>query len=246
MAVCQQPNYFPWLGYLEQCARADVLVVLDSVQWMRRGMQHRTRVLPPVRSSDEAPPDFQWLTLPVHGRGHRATRLRDLRVDVGTHWWRTHWRTLEAVYGRRPYFRSQLEPLVRPWLERAASTRHFWDVSLDSLRLLLDALRLSPEIALGSELPERGAKTERLVALCEAVGAEAYYSGLGSIAYVDPALFRAAGVRLVWQHWKHPAYDQGRAAFRSHLSALDALANAPFAEIRRWIQPKPWQALTTT
>lgn len=240
VVVCQQPNYFPWLGYLEQCARADRLVILDSVQWIRQGRQHRTRVLTHAPDAACAAPGFQWLTIPVHGHGHREKPLRELEVDRADRWAERHWKTLATLYGGRPYFKSQLEPLVRPWLEKAVGMQRMAEIALGSTRLCLEALGLNPDLLMSSELPETGRKTERLVSICQALEADTYYSALGATRYVDVAAFRAAGIRLLWQHWKHPEYPQGRPAFRSHLSILDALANVPLSELRAWFQPSPY------
>jgi hypothetical protein len=211
-------------------------VVLDSVQWIRQGRQHRTRILP--QASSKA--DFQWLTVPVRGHGHRARPLRELELDAGTRWNEKHWNALQSVYGSRPFFKTQLEPLVRPWLEKAASMHTMCEAALGSVKLCMEALELRPELALSSELPEEGAKTERLLSLCRAVQADTYYSALGSTRYVDVSAFRAAGIRLVWQHWKHPDYPQGRPRCKTHLSFLDALANVSLDELKQWLAPQPW------
>src|SRR4051812_4407083 len=99
VAVCQQPNYFPWLGYLEQCARADTLIVLDSVQWIRRGWQHRARILAHASQKRQ----WQWLTLPVESQGHRNFQFKELRVIADKKWAEQHWKTLVAIYGSRPF-----------------------------------------------------------------------------------------------------------------------------------------------
>jgi len=256
VVVCQQPNYFPWLGYLEQCAIADTLVMLDSVQWIRRGMQHRARILPhpqvnksQVYSSNVIPlsysenqreTKFQWLTLPVQGHGHREKPFRDLKLDDQDNWPKRHWNTLQSVYGRRPYFKTQLEPFVRPWLEQAAQYKWLYDTTFQSTELCFKLLEISPRTAWSSNLSESGIKTERLVSLCNAVNGTVYYSGIASTRYIDLSQFRVAGIRVVWQHWRHPEYDQGRKERISHLSILDALANVPLDEIKKWLVPSPW------
>src|SRR6476620_9960963 len=108
--VCQQPNYFPWLGYFEQIASADIFIYLDTVQWIRQGRQHRTR----VQGRDKL-----WLTLPVHGHGHRSKPFREMEVDQSQNWPRHQWQTLRTLYGKAPYYSSQLEPIIRPFFERA-------------------------------------------------------------------------------------------------------------------------------
>jgi hypothetical protein len=104
----------------------------------------------------------------------------------------------------------------------------------------MKALEIKPVIFRSSELPEHGAKTERLISLCKLTNAQTYYSALGSTRYIDTQAFRGAGIRLLWQHWKHPDYDQGRARFQSHLSILDVLANVPLEKIKEWMQPNPY------
>ena len=51
--VAEQPHYLPWLDFYEQAARADVLLILDHVQWLRRGWQRRTRVAKTETTSSE-------------------------------------------------------------------------------------------------------------------------------------------------------------------------------------------------
>ena len=35
IVAIHQPNFLPWLGYFDKLARADVFVLLDSVQFPR-------------------------------------------------------------------------------------------------------------------------------------------------------------------------------------------------------------------
>jgi len=236
IAVCQQPNYFPWLGYLEQCARAEKLVILDSVQWIRRGLQHRAKILPHRTS----PQDFLWISLPILGHGHREVPLKNILLDPNASWAEHHWKTLVAIYGKRPLFKSQFEPLLRPWFEQADRYKTLLEVTVSSMELCFGFLDLKPEIKFSSHLNERGSKTERLISLCQSVGADTYYSGLASSSYLDTQALRDADIRLVWQRWKASPYEQGTQNFRSHLSVLDAIANVPVGEIQDWMSIKPW------
>src|SRR3954467_11498812 len=105
--VAEQPHYLPWLDFYEQVARASTLLVLDNVQWLRRGWQRRTRVALahhlPVPPPSE--PGFQWLTIPLEG-ARRDALISDLAVDASHPWTRKHLQALVTLYGGRPYFRS--------------------------------------------------------------------------------------------------------------------------------------------
>lgn len=224
--VCQQPGYFPWLGYFEQIAAADAFVYLDDVQWIRQGRQHRTR-LPAHASSSDAK---QWLTVPVLGHGHREKTFREMEIDRGRAWPREHWAHLKALYGRAPHFRTQLEPIVRPFLENAGKFTHLIDLCQASVALFWEPLRLEAAVWYSSHLEVKGKKTARLVELCQILEATEYYSALGSSRYLDPSLFRAAGMHVRFQHFRAFAGPDPRRP--CDFSILDWLPLASFDEIR--------------
>jgi hypothetical protein len=238
IAVCQQPNYFPWIGYIEQCARADVLVILDSVQWIKQGNQHRTKILGSKILASNGDQNFQWLTVPVLSKDHHSKTIADMKVDPNQTWSSHHWKTLQSIYGKRPFFKSQLEPWVRPWLEEAIQYETLLQVTLESLLLCFKILNLQPKIIFSSSLKTTGTKADRIVELCKAVDASTYYSGMASAMYLNSSHLADQGIKLIWQRWKHTDYNQGRSPFMSHLSILDALANAPIDEIQNWISIK--------
>src|SRR5438445_13878601 len=65
--------------------------------------------------------------------------------------------------------------------------------------------------------------SERLVALSRVVGADTYLAGRDGARYMDLAPFRAAGIRVLYQDYKHPEYPQLHGEFAPFLSALDLL-----------------------
>ncbi|WP_167853573.1 WbqC family protein [Roseovarius aestuariivivens] len=67
-----QPYFFPYLGYYSLFARADEVILLDCVQFPRRGRVHRS----PMPSNGEP----KWLTLPL-ARQPVTTTIRELRFS---------------------------------------------------------------------------------------------------------------------------------------------------------------------
>ncbi len=58
-----QPYLFPYIGYFQLMASADIFVFHDDVQYIKGGWVNRNRIL----SSGEP----CWVTLPVAARAHR-------------------------------------------------------------------------------------------------------------------------------------------------------------------------------
>ena len=244
--VAEQPHYLPWLDFYEQVARAGTLLILDNVQWLRRGWQRRTRVALPhhVPTPEPSEPGFQWLTIPLEG-AHRDSLISELAVEAGQPWARKHLQTLVTLYGGRPYFRSQVLPRLEPFYAEAAQARgpgSLLRTLVASMAVFYEPLGISPNVVLASTLERpHPDKSGRLASYCVQLGADTYYSGTGSTLYLKPALFREVGVRLLWQRFRYPEYPRGREGrFVYGLSIVDVLSNVPVEQVREWLKPSPW------
>jgi hypothetical protein len=171
-------------------------------------------------------------------------------VDAGQPWTHKHLRTLTLLYGKRPYFRTQVLPRLEPLYaaaERERGPGSIQRVLLASMAAFYEPLGLAPHLVLASTLERSHPdKTGRLVSYCQQLGAHTYYSGLGSSLYMKLSLFREADVRVLWQRFRHPPYPQGREGrFVQGLSIVDVLSNVPVDEVREWLKPSPWGPFAT-
>ncbi|MCB9832470.1 MAG: WbqC family protein [Planctomycetes bacterium] len=213
MIVCiHQPDFAPWLGFYERLVHADAWVVLDDVQFLRRGWHHRDRILGP-----EGP---HWLTVPVLKRGRYEQEIREVMIDESEDWRRRHLATIANFYARAPRLDQGLALLEAAY---AAGHHRLMDLNLEIILAFLERLEIRPEIVMASELRVASTRSQRLIDICRELGADRYLTGTGSRDYLDVAAFEAAGIEVVWQDYQPPCYDQGRAGFHPGLSALDAL-----------------------
>jgi hypothetical protein len=206
-----QPHYLPWLGYLAKWAAADVFVFLDTVQYEKNGWQNRNRV-----KTATGP---RWLTVPVHAR--LGTPLAAVEVDRGQAWRSRHLRTIEDAYARAPHLAGHHEALRRLY---ATDWQRLAPLAVASAEWLARAMGVATPTRLASALGvEATDPSERLVAICRAVGADTYLAGRDGARYMDAERFAAAGIALRYQHYKHPAYPQLHGEFVPFLSGLDLL-----------------------
>jgi hypothetical protein len=221
VAAIHQPQYLPYLGFFHKVNQADVFVVMDGVQFQRRGIQHRNRI--------KTPSGPQWITVPVlrsveprgiDGRSEQVTS--DVLVDRNDAWQRRHLTALRLNYARSPFFErywGSLEDLVdRPW-ERLV------DLNVTTTRWSMDVMGIATPSMLMSSLNVEGAASELLVNICRAIGADRYISGVGGKRYMDLDVFEAAGIEVLWQEFESPRYPQPfpQAGFVPDLSIVDAL-----------------------
>jgi hypothetical protein len=220
LVTVHQPHFLPWLGYLHRMAQADLFVLLDHVQFERRNYQNRTR----IRLGGEA----RWLTVPVEQRSQKE-RIEEKRIDNSLHgtarWWPpSHFQTIRQAYREAPYM-AEHAPALRALFE--TRWERLVELNAAALELLRDAFGIRTRLVRSSQLGVAGAKSELILNLCRAVGADALLAGLGgSRDYLDRAAFERAGVRIVFQEFEHPVYAQcGGGTFTRGLSSLDALLN---------------------
>jgi hypothetical protein len=221
IVTIHQPHYLPWLGYLHRMARADVFVLLDHVQFERgNGSSYQNRTRYRMHGDLDCVP--RWLTVPVQQRS-LAERILDKEIDAS---WRgqTHASTLRHAYREALYLEpwwSQLKALLaRPW-------RSLVELNIASIELLREAFGILTPLVRSSTLEVSGSKSELIVSICRALKADVFLGGLGGTRrYLEAAAFERAGIRVLWQNFRHPVYPQcGPAPFMPGLTSLDLLFN---------------------
>ncbi|MDE3225740.1 MAG: WbqC family protein [Nitrospirota bacterium] len=210
VVAIHQPQYLPWLGYLDKIDRADVFVVLDNVQFKKNEWQNRNR----IRTAQ----GWQWVTVPVLHRF--GQKINEVRVNSGEDWAAKHVRTIEMHYARAPHREPLMDGLRaiyrQPW-ERLS------DLNVAVLRWLLTAYGITTPMRIASEMSLREEPTDRLIDICRAVGGDRYLAGAGAAGYMDRPRFEASGIGLEVQDFHHPVYRQCYEPFMPGMAAIDLL-----------------------
>jgi len=224
VVAIHQPNFFPWLGYFNKVAYADVFVLLDNVQFPKTGGTWSNRVQLLVNGR------ARWVTVPVVRAFHGARTVHDIQMD-GTVWRERFLNTLRSAYGRAPHFR-ELFPFLADLVGNA--TGGLAEHNAGAIRALAAALGFdSTKIIGASTLGVEGRATDLLIEIVRKMGGTAYLCGGGSADYQEDEKFAAAGLELIYQNFRHPVYQQRDVAeFVPGLSIIDALMNCGFDETR--------------
>jgi hypothetical protein len=220
IVAAHQPSFLPWLGYLDKMAKADVFVVMDDLQYEAQNFQNRNRI--------KLNHGTAWLTVPLIA-GAQSERIVDKRIQnqasAKEHWQRRSWLTLETHYRRAPFFARYADDL------RDVFTRR-WDrlvdLDLHVLGLAQRWLGITTPVVRSSTLGLVGYKTDRILDMCEKLGATSYLSGSGgSQSYLDGERLGRAGIGVVWQSFSHPTYTQryGELGFLPNLAFVDLVLN---------------------
>jgi hypothetical protein len=210
-----QSCYVPWRGFFDLIGRCDEYVIFDRAQFVKRHWHNRNRI------KTAAGPG--WLTIPVISKGRFEQAIDE--VEVAGPWAEKHWRTVELAYRRAPFF-AAVAPVVRGWYDKAAKENLLTEVNAIFLTEIAKLLRIGTRIVRDTTYRASGAKTERLLAIARAAGADRYLSGPSAKAYFDEQLFSDAGIAVEWMSYQgYVEYPQLHGSFEPAVSVLDLLFN---------------------
>lgn len=216
-----QPYFFPYIGYFQLIAATDVFIVYDNIKYTKKGWINRNRML---RNGKDV-----MFSLPLkNGSDALDVCERELATDFNRHKFLNQF---QEKYRRAPYF-AQTFPLIE-------SVVHHEDTNL--FRFLHNAIvktcahlgiateiRVSSDIAIDHSLKNQ----DKVLALCEAVGASTYINAVGGQALYSQEAFLARGIELEFIQSKPFEYPQFGETFVPWLSIIDVMMFNPLDTIR--------------
>ncbi len=213
-----QPQYIPWLGFFNKIASSDSFVILDNVQYKEREYVNRTK----IKTKD----GWIWLTVPVTSSGKGRQRISDTSIDNSNGWRKKHCNSLRSWYSGAAYFENHFsffeDTYTRKWDK-------LQDLNIYITRYMLQELEIETPVYFESELEIRTTKTSRIIDICRKLKADVYLSGAGGRDYLEEEKFSEAGIKLEYQDFAHPVYQQQYMKngndFSPYMSCIDLLFN---------------------
>ena len=210
-----QPAYLPWLGYFDKIKRSDVFIFLDTVQYEKNSYTNRNKI-----KTQNGP---VWLSVPVIKTEHFSKIMSDMMIDPNYNWRRKHLNSIYHAYRKALNF-DWLYPKLETLYDR--EFEKLVDVTWEHLMFWLELLGIRTKIIKSSELSVTSKKSDLVLDLCRAVGADYYISGALGRDYLKTEEFEEAGVEVEFQDYKHPVYPQLYGEFLPNMGIVDFVMNA--------------------
>jgi len=209
-----QSNYIPWKGYFDLIAAADEFIIYDDVQFTKSDWRNRNKI--------KTPQGVQWITVPVKTKGRYFQSIRETEID-GNAWRNVHWKSIYLNYRKAKYF-DEISDQVKQLYHQ--DFRTISDLNISFVELICKYLGISTKITKSWDFDLATGKTERLVNLCLQTGSTEYISGPAAKDYIDPSIFKNAGIALTWFNYEgYPEHPQLWGEFTHNVSILDLLFN---------------------
>ncbi len=223
-----QSSYIPWKGYFSLIHMVDEFILYDDVQYTQRDWRNRNR----IKTRDGA----SWLTVPVQIKGKSRQRVRDTHVSSAD-WSARHWRRIHQSYAHATAF-AEVGPWVQGLYEELAAETSLSAINARFTRSIAARLGITTPITCSMDYKVIEGRNERLIHLCRQVGAGEYLTGPAASTYLDEAMFKAAGIRVLWMNYGgYPEYPQVFSPpFLHEVTVLDLLFNLGEEGARRYME----------
>ena len=234
IVAIHQPNFIPWLGFFDKLHRADIFIMLDNVQFPKKGGNWINRVKMLVSGTES------WITIPVDRKYHGFLEINQMMIENKSDW---RSKILKSIYFS--YKKTFNFECVFKFFEELINydTDSLVEYNLHALNRIIRALMFdNTEIYYASSLiPDvDNKKSDLLIDLIHQVNGDGYLYGAGS-SYLEEDKFKSRGLPLIRQDFSHPVYEQaGLKTFVPGLSIMDTFFNLGFDKTRELLDAQSY------
>lgn len=211
-----QPYFFPYIGYFQLISAVDLFIVYDNIKYTKKGWINRNRMLQngkDVMFSLPLKSDSDYLDVCERELASDFNRDKFLNQIKGT-------------YRNAPHFAQTftlVEQLVRYEDVNLFRFLHHSIVKTCECLGITTEIKISSEIAIDHELKNQ----DKVLALCEAVGADIYVNAIGGMGLYSKETFREKSIDLKYIQSRAFEYPQFDNAFVPWLSIIDVMMFNP-------------------
>lgn len=214
-----QPTFNPWLGYFCMIDYVDQFVFLDDVQLTKRSWQ--------VRNKIKTQNGELFLTIPVKKTLTRDELIiKNAMINHDLKWNKKHLSSIKHSYSSSNYYDEIISFVEEHYNKMHESLANF---NQELIKNICYQIGIETNFINSSDLEAKDLKKDdKLVKICTVLEGNEYYSALGSKNYIRPELFSSNNLKLNYQNYQHPKYDQIHGDFLPYMGILDLLFNVGF------------------
>lgn len=222
-----QPEHLPWSGYYHKMNMADTYLLYDDVQFEKNNFQNRNRIM--------GTNGVQWINVPINLSGHTKDKINEITIANGSNpkWAKKYLTTLRYSYSKHPYFDDYM-----PFFDELYSRQHenLCSLNIEIIKYFAKLLQIEPRFEMSSNVEREGSKSDQILSICKNMNADTYIAGPSGRDYLNEKSFFDAGIKIIYQEYKHPKYEQyKRDNFTPYLSVIDMLFNVGAEHARELI-----------
>jgi hypothetical protein len=209
-----QPYVFPYLGYFKLINAVDRFIVLDDVNYIKRGWINRNRILVNGRE--------YLFTIPITAVSQNK-KINEVFISEKYPVWKEKFlRTMKRAYCKAPYFSTVMDLLHEILIFPEKKLSFFLS---NSLKEICGYLHINTQLIKTSAIYEKRdfKGEERIIDICKQNQAKEYLNLPGGNGLYSKSRFQRENILLRFIDSSIPPYKQGKNEFIPNLSILDVM-----------------------
>jgi hypothetical protein len=174
-----QPYFFPYGGYYQLIKESDLFVILDDVQYIRRGWVNRNK----IREEDPI-----YLTVPVKKCSQKSL-ITEVQIERG--WVDLHLKRFRFIYGKD----IESHPLYR-YYSSLDKWEYLSPMLANSILWTSNYLNINTRIVHSSDFPSEKKREARIIDLCKQLGGTHYLNLPGGRQLYTEEMFQKEGLKV--------------------------------------------------
>ena len=212
-AAIIQSNYVPWKGYFDIIHEVDAFVFLEDVQYTRRDWRNRNKI--------KTPGGIKWISVPII----RGTNLMiyETKIDYSQDWREKHKKTIHHSHASCEYYDNYKEDIFGIYTKKYETIS---ELNIAAIKKISALLGIETVFVNSKDLNTSGTKDDKLIEICQKVGADHYISGPAARDYIVKDKFEKGGIVLEYKDYsEYPEYKQLWGEFNHFVSVIDLIFN---------------------
>ena len=215
IAAVEQPYFLPYIGYWQLLNAVDIFLILDDVNYIRRGYINRNSIL--------LNGGAYRFSIPVKNASQER-KIMDTALCLEEREKQRFLLRIELAYKKAPQF-SQVYPLIRDIIYNPQDD--LTDFIQYSLRSVAAYLGITTKVIRSSALDKDNSLKgqERVMEICKCINADTYINPPGGRKLYNKQFFHDKNVELFFLDTRHEniVYPQFGNPFVEKLSLIDVM-----------------------
>jgi len=219
---CNQPYFFPYIGYWQLINISDIYVISDSMQYTKRGYINRNNILINGRR--------HLFTLEVSGV-HRRSLINEVKVGRNS---RKILKSIFRAYKKAPYF-EEIYPMMKEILSN--DEKNLAKYVCYSIERIVQYLDIGTKMIYLSDLQEKTSLKgqDRVIDICKRLNVDRYINSIGGQKLYIKENFLKEGIKLNFIKTGDIEYKQFNNDFIPNLSIIDVMMFNSKEEIKEML-----------
>lgn len=211
--VIMQPYLFPYLGYWQMVANADVFVVYDDVNYINRGWINRNNILVNGQA---------WMfTMPLN-KASQNKLINEIELNDDPKAKEKILRTIQTSYKKAPFY-GEVYPLIEKVFFNPQKNLALF--LKDQFETVFGFLDIRTKVFLSSDVKKDNALKgqDKILEICRKLGCDTYINAIGGQKLYSYDAFEKQNMRLRFIRMKAVEYPQFGKPFVPCLSFIDVM-----------------------